>query len=130
MTGDPTTPTAPAGDIVALARSVDEAVRKLATLDEPALSLARSLQEAVEALHHEALQRIVSRLASDQRGRVLLAELLRDPAVSTVLVLQGLVRVGDPGAPGVEIVEGAGSEPLPADPSAAVITIDLPEPPR
>lgn len=81
-----------------LAALADEIERLRADIDErpdgdEARELALGLTEAVEALHHEALLRIVRRLRDDDSTFGALQELTSDPAVRLVLVAHGILQL-------------------------------------
>lgn len=84
--------TAPEPTLEELATRVDAAVAAVAALDGPARSAAQELQAAVEAVHRDALVRIVRRLRADDAARPVLFELVDDPSVHMVLALHGIVR--------------------------------------
>jgi hypothetical protein len=90
--------------LAALAGSVDHAIAEVRTLDETARGKAFALESAIEAFHRVGLTTIVRRLKDDPRGRELLFELTRDPAVYALFTLHGIVRSPPVEAP-VELVQ-------------------------
>ena len=75
-----------------LAAEVDQAIEAVESLEGPARETAMRLKKAIEAFHRPALVQIVRRLKEDPRGKELLFELVDDPAVLSVLSLQGIVK--------------------------------------
>ncbi|MGH3904446.1 MAG: NifU family protein [Pseudonocardiaceae bacterium] len=75
-----------------LARRVDEAVRRIATLEGQARKTAEEVKAAVEAVHRAGLMTIVRRMRQDERASKLLFELVDDPVVHLLLSLHGIIR--------------------------------------
>lgn len=75
-----------------LAERVDDAVAAVADLDEPARTVARELQEAVEAVHRAGLLTMVRRMREHDAAREVLFDLVDDPVVHLLLSLHGIVR--------------------------------------
>lgn len=76
-------------DVDGLARRVDEAWRAVRALDGPARAVALELKDALDALHREALVRIVRLLRA---GEGALDAVVADEVVHAVLIAHGLVR--------------------------------------
>lgn len=91
-----------------LAKAVDDAAAKVATLDEAPRRAAGELRAAIEAAHRAALVTIVTRLRADDAGRALLYELVDDPLIRMVFSLHAIIRTGAP--PGVSAGVGAAGE--------------------
>ncbi|MGH3794544.1 MAG: NifU family protein [Pseudonocardiaceae bacterium] len=90
-----TSPVGPGTDVPVsdqLAKRVDDAVRRIATLEGPAKETAEEVKAAVEAVHRAGLVTIVRRMRQDPRARELLFELVDDPIVHLLLSLHGIVR--------------------------------------
>lgn len=75
-----------------LAKRVDEAVRRIATLEGQARKTAEEVKAAVEAVHRAGLMTIVRRMRQDERASKLLFELADDPVVHLLLSLHGIIR--------------------------------------
>lgn len=80
-------------DFDQLAEQVDRLTDAVLELEDAAAREAGlRLKEAVEAIHREALARIVRRLKQDEATLPALRELAQDPAVRAILLLHELVR--------------------------------------
>jgi hypothetical protein len=80
-------------DFDQLAEQVDRLTEEVLRLeDQIARETAIQLKEAVEAIHREALVRIVRRLKQDEATLTVLRELAQDPAVRTILMLHEIVK--------------------------------------
>lgn len=77
-----------------LAKRVDEAVRRIATLTGPSKEAAEEVKNAIEAIHRAGLMVIVRRMRQDERAKELLFELVDDPVVHLLLSLHGIIRPG------------------------------------
>jgi hypothetical protein len=77
-----------------LAKRVDEAVRRIATLTGASKEAAEELKGAIEAIHRAGLMVIVRRMRQDERAKELLFELVDDPVVHLLLSLHGIIRPG------------------------------------
>jgi hypothetical protein len=108
-----------AAEVAELARGISELLRRLGTLPEPQRRTALAAVEGIEALHRDGLSRMIGHFSRDERGQVLLGEVLEDPVVRTMLAVHGFLRA--PGDDGAEA-----PAPLPSDPSRMVIRIDEP----
>ena len=75
-----------------LAKRVDDAVAAAADLDEPARTVARELQDAVEAVHRAGLLTMVRAMREHDSAREVLFDLVDDPVVHLLLSLHGIVR--------------------------------------
>lgn len=76
----------------ATAQALDEALARIAELDEPAQEAAGRAMDALNAIHKGGLVAVVRRLRDDKRGKDLLFELVDDPAVRMVLMMHGIIR--------------------------------------
>lgn len=86
---------APTDDAVLLAQLAGEVTLRQSIAEAwPAeqRAVVEQLREAIEALHREALLRLVRRLRADAAGAASLKEAVRDPVVFGVLRLHGIVR--------------------------------------
>lgn len=80
-------------DFDQLAEQVDRLTEEALRLDDQlARETAVGLKEAVEAIHREALVRIVRRLKQDEATLAALRELAQDPAVHTILMLHEILK--------------------------------------
>ncbi|GEL19899.1 NifU family protein [Pseudonocardia asaccharolytica] len=75
-----------------LARRVDDAVRAVAALEDPARRVADELKVAVEGIHRAGLVSIVRRMRAHPAARELLFELVDDPVVRLLFSLHGIIR--------------------------------------
>jgi len=80
-------------DFDQLAEQVDRLTEEVLQLDDQiARETGVRLKEAVEAIHREALVRIVRRLKQDEATLAVLRELAQDPAVRTILMLHEILK--------------------------------------
>ncbi|NTU79450.1 MAG: Rieske 2Fe-2S domain-containing protein [Chloroflexales bacterium] len=80
-------------DFDQLAEQVDRLTDELLGLEDAAArALGIQLKEAVEAIHREALVRIVRRLKQEESTLAALRELAQDPAVRAILMLHEILR--------------------------------------
>jgi Fe-S cluster biogenesis protein NfuA/nitrite reductase/ring-hydroxylating ferredoxin subunit len=80
-------------DFDQLAEQVDRLTEEALRLeDQLARETAVQLKEAIEAIHREALVRIVRRLKQDEATLAALRELAQDPAVRAILMLHEILK--------------------------------------
>jgi hypothetical protein len=89
-TAQPTARTEPSFD--ELAKRVDDAVHRVAELDDPARTVAEELKAALEAVHRAGLVTMVRRMRADDRAREVLFELVDEPGVRLLLSLHAIIR--------------------------------------
>lgn len=77
-----------------LAKRVDEAVRRIATLTGASKEAAEEVKDSLEAIHRAGLMAIVRRMRQDERAKELLFELVDDPVIHLLLSLHGIIRPG------------------------------------
>jgi len=82
-----------ANDLDALVRSITALESLVAGWSEAQVLTVEALKSAIEALHKEALKRLIRALKDDPAAGVRLREALADPVVCGVLRFHGLVKI-------------------------------------
>jgi nitrite reductase/ring-hydroxylating ferredoxin subunit/Fe-S cluster biogenesis protein NfuA len=80
------------GDLDALVHSITALEGIVAGWDESQILTVQALKSAIEALHKEALKRLIRALKDDPNAGVRLREALADPVVYGVLRFHGLIK--------------------------------------